>query len=82
MTAQPATVFETYAGADHAFDNDDMPWHDPSSSTLAWCEAPSASSGSACPSREPDATRPGTGWARGATGMAQRAAPAVPTSHE
>ncbi len=36
VTQQPATVFETYAGADHAFDNDDMPWHDPSSSTLAW----------------------------------------------
>ena len=36
VTQQPDTVFETYAGADHAFDNDDMPWHDPSSSTLAW----------------------------------------------
>jgi carboxymethylenebutenolidase len=36
VTQQPATVFETYADADHAFDNDDMPWHDPSSSTLAW----------------------------------------------
>ncbi|MGO4359371.1 dienelactone hydrolase family protein [Terrabacter sp. RAF57] len=36
LTEQPATVFETYAGADHAFDNDDMPWHDPASSALAW----------------------------------------------
>ncbi|NUR15782.1 MAG: dienelactone hydrolase family protein [Dermatophilaceae bacterium] len=36
LTRQPETVFETYAGADHAFDNDDMPWHDPASSTLAW----------------------------------------------
>jgi carboxymethylenebutenolidase len=36
VTEQPETVFETYAGADHAFDNDDMPWHDPASATLAW----------------------------------------------
>ncbi|MFM6848281.1 MAG: dienelactone hydrolase family protein [Terrabacter sp.] len=36
VTQQPETVFETYAGADHAFDNDDMPWHDPAASTLAW----------------------------------------------
>ena len=36
MTQQPATVFETYSGADHAFDNPDMPWHDPTSSTIAW----------------------------------------------
>ena len=36
VTQQPATVFETYSGADHAFDNPDMPWHDPTSSTIAW----------------------------------------------
>ncbi|GAB3874016.1 dienelactone hydrolase family protein [Terrabacter terrigena] len=36
LTQQPGTVVETYAGADHAFDNDDMPWHDASASTLAW----------------------------------------------
>jgi carboxymethylenebutenolidase len=36
LTQQPATVFETYAGADHAFDNDDMPWHDAGASALAW----------------------------------------------
>lgn len=36
LTQQPATVVETYAGADHAFDNDDMPWHDAGASTLAW----------------------------------------------
>jgi len=36
LSRQPGTVVETYAGADHAFDNDDMPWHDPASSTLAW----------------------------------------------
>ncbi|NUO34970.1 MAG: dienelactone hydrolase family protein [Dermatophilaceae bacterium] len=36
LTREPETVFETYAGADHAFDNDDMPWHDPAASTLAW----------------------------------------------
>lgn len=36
LSRQPDTVVETYAGADHAFDNDDMPWHDPASSTLAW----------------------------------------------
>jgi carboxymethylenebutenolidase len=36
VSERPATVFETYAGADHAFDNDDMPWHHPSASALAW----------------------------------------------
>ena len=36
LTRQPATVFETYEGADHAFDNSDMPWHHPGASTLAW----------------------------------------------
>ena len=36
LTRQPATVFETYEGADHAFDNDDMPWHDAGASALAW----------------------------------------------
>ncbi|MCU1536810.1 MAG: dienelactone hydrolase family protein [Humibacillus sp.] len=36
LTQQPATVFETYAGADHAFDNDDMGWHDAGASALAW----------------------------------------------
>ncbi|MEW1952345.1 dienelactone hydrolase family protein [Terrabacter sp. NPDC080008] len=36
LRRQPDTVVETYAGADHAFDNDDMPWHDPAASTLAW----------------------------------------------
>ena len=36
LTQQPATVFETYEGADHAFDNDDMPWHDAGASALAW----------------------------------------------
>ncbi|MER7072478.1 dienelactone hydrolase family protein [Terrabacter sp. NPDC000476] len=36
LVEAPATVFETYAGADHAFDNDDMPWHHPAASALAW----------------------------------------------
>ncbi len=36
LTKQPGTVFETYEGADHAFDNDDMPWHDAGASALAW----------------------------------------------
>jgi len=36
LTRQPATVFETYEGADHAFDNDEMPWHDPAASAMAW----------------------------------------------
>ena len=36
LTMQPGTVFETYEGADHAFDNDDMPWHDAGASALAW----------------------------------------------
>jgi carboxymethylenebutenolidase len=36
LTLQPATVFETYEGADHAFDNPDMPWHHPGASTMAW----------------------------------------------
>lgn len=29
-------VFETYEGANHAFDNDDFPLHDPAASKLAW----------------------------------------------
>ena len=36
VTQQPDTVFETYPGADHAFDNDDMPWHDAAAASLAW----------------------------------------------
>ena len=36
LTQQPATAFETYEGADHAFDNDEMPWHDAAASALAW----------------------------------------------
>lgn len=36
VTQQPGTVVETYPGADHAFDNDDMPWHDAGASALAW----------------------------------------------
>lgn len=36
VTRQPDTVVETYPGADHAFDNDDMPWHDAGASALAW----------------------------------------------
>jgi carboxymethylenebutenolidase len=36
VTQQPGTVFETYEGADHAFDNDDMPWHHAGASALAW----------------------------------------------
>ena len=36
LTAQAQTVFVTYPGADHAFDNDDMPWHHPTASAEAW----------------------------------------------
>lgn len=36
VTQQPDTVFLTYPDADHAFDNDDMPWHHPAASVLAW----------------------------------------------
>ena len=36
LSQQPATVVETYEGADHAFDNDDMPWHNAAASALAW----------------------------------------------
>jgi carboxymethylenebutenolidase len=36
LSQQPDTVVETYEGADHAFDNDDMPWHDAGASALAW----------------------------------------------
>lgn len=33
----PGTTFHTYAGADHAFDNPDLPaLHDPAASDLAW----------------------------------------------
>jgi len=36
LAEQPETTFVTYEGADHAFDNDDMPWHHPDASMLAW----------------------------------------------
>ena len=36
VTQQPATTFFTYEGADHAFDNDEMPLHHPAASALAW----------------------------------------------
>jgi carboxymethylenebutenolidase len=37
VTAGPGTVqFETYPGANHAFDNPDFRFHDPESSSLAW----------------------------------------------
>lgn len=36
VTAKAATTFHTYAGADHAFDNPDMPWHHPEASSVAW----------------------------------------------
>ncbi|OFE16203.1 carboxymethylenebutenolidase [Humibacillus sp. DSM 29435] len=36
VTRQPATTFYTYEGADHAFDNDEMPLHHPAASSLAW----------------------------------------------
>lgn len=34
--ARPGVVFETYSGADHAFDNPDLPMHHPTASALAW----------------------------------------------
>lgn len=38
VTASPDVPvrFETYAGADHAFDNDDFPMHHPEASATAW----------------------------------------------
>jgi carboxymethylenebutenolidase len=38
VTSAPGgpVVFETYEGADHAFDNDDFPLHDPQASATAW----------------------------------------------
>jgi carboxymethylenebutenolidase len=36
VTASPACTFLEYAGADHAFDNPDLPWHDPAASEKAW----------------------------------------------
>ncbi|MDN5797404.1 MAG: dienelactone hydrolase family protein [Intrasporangium sp.] len=36
VTASAATVFHEYDGADHAFDNPDLPWHHPDASALAW----------------------------------------------
>ena len=36
VTAKAATTFHTYDGADHAFDNPDMPWHHPEASSAAW----------------------------------------------
>ena len=32
----PAAAFETYEGADHAFDNPDFPFHDAAASARAW----------------------------------------------
>lgn len=36
VTAKAATTFHTYEGADHAFDNPDLPWHHPEASAEAW----------------------------------------------
>ncbi len=36
LTAGPDVTFETYEGADHAFDNPDFPMHHPQASALAW----------------------------------------------
>jgi carboxymethylenebutenolidase len=36
LEKEPQTVVVTYAGADHAFDNDDMPWFHAGASAEAW----------------------------------------------
>lgn len=36
LTTRPDVTFETYEGADHAFDNPDFPLHHPQASALAW----------------------------------------------
>jgi carboxymethylenebutenolidase len=36
LAKEPQTVVVTYAGADHAFDNDDMPWFHAGASGEAW----------------------------------------------
>jgi carboxymethylenebutenolidase len=36
LTGRPEVTFETYEGADHAFDNPDFPMHHPQASALAW----------------------------------------------
>ena len=36
LSARQAVTFETYEGADHAFDNPDFPLHHPQASALAW----------------------------------------------
>lgn len=36
VAGRPGVVFETYPGADHAFDNPDFPLHDADASALAW----------------------------------------------
>jgi carboxymethylenebutenolidase len=36
LTGSPDVTFETYEGADHAFDNPDFPMHHPEASALAW----------------------------------------------
>jgi carboxymethylenebutenolidase len=36
LAGRPEVTFETYAGADHAFDNPDFPMHQPEASALAW----------------------------------------------
>ena len=36
LAGRPDVVFETYEGADHAFDNADFPLHNAEASALAW----------------------------------------------
>ena len=36
MAVRPEVRFETYEGADHAFDNPHFPLHHPEASRLAW----------------------------------------------
>lgn len=36
LTRQSNTTFKTYAGANHAFDNENMPWFHAQASELAW----------------------------------------------
>lgn len=36
VTASPATAFFEYDGADHAFDNPDLPWHHAAAAAEAW----------------------------------------------
>ncbi|MEO7941876.1 MAG: dienelactone hydrolase family protein [Marmoricola sp.] len=57
LAGRPDVTFETYPGADHAFDNPDFAIHHPEAATLAWERGCRSWPRSSCPS-DPPATSP------------------------